>query len=476
MCHAGTTECSQLVHGSFGHQLITNNSTGTPIETDLLYGADQLDVRAVLDDTAIVPTITFADDSFSFPRTTSDESYSLSIRAAQEATVFNEVQDSGDNVALWAPYYGRISRSGVTRVTDVNVMVTGVPPPTRAYIASTGLRSYTYVDAQPANTQMFTFDWNMATSLYGAQGVLSAAAGDVLWYNGLDETIPSMDPVDDYYAIVSQMHQMVTMTNGGTLSFTGAASATPQDHCVTLGLPRSTELARVQASTPFATSTTGSGWSVAAVPFASVGPGAAIPIVIQANGTIEDQSIKIIYANPYPEDQIASMSAAFRRSALATGATTGVSLSYGTSQMYQVPSSPTATCAAITMNANIAMPSPLTLGGTLLDTDNQMLEIDRSGPISLEFAPIGGVADDWITLLDEVTVVAGVTTVTELRQYSTLTPSVIIDPKLLISGRSYLFETYARVGFPNAATRDYKTVAYPFGTGVVYSSIFTIGN
>jgi hypothetical protein len=53
------------------------------------------------------------------------------------------------------------------------------------------------------------------------------------------------------------------------------------------------------------------------------------------------------------------------------------------------------------------------------------------------------------------------------RSWKRQRPSAIrIDASLMLG---------ARVGFPNAATRDYKTVAYPFGTGVVYSSIFVIG-
>jgi hypothetical protein len=478
MCYAtGTHECSQLVRGSYGRELVVNSVTGTPQESDLLYSADQLDVRAVLD-TGIVPPVTFANDSFTFSRNTADEAYSLSVRAQIDSSVFTEVQGASAGVALWAPYFGRMARSSVSRATPINVAITGATAPTRAYIASTGLRSFSYAGAV-ANTQSFAFDWNAATSLYGTQALLAASDGDVLWYNGFTTTVPSEDPIDDYFALTSVFHQMVTMTNGGTLTFGGAATVTPQDRCVTLNLPRETELARVQASSPFSTTmtTSASSWNVTAVPFAAYGPTAGIPIVIQANATLEDQSIKVLYANPYPEDQLALMNAIFRRTATLTGATTGTVLTYGTTQSYQVPTASSSACASLGMTANIAMPSPLTLGGSLLDTDNQTIAIDRSGPdIPLEFAPTSGNADDWMTILSEVTVVGTATTATQIRLYSTLAPSVMIDPTLLVVGHSYLFETYARLGYPNAATRDYKAIAYPFGTGVVYSSIFTVGS
>src|SRR5262249_44381458 len=44
LCHGGATECSVQLIGTFGHQLITNDTNGNTVVTDLQYGADQVEV------------------------------------------------------------------------------------------------------------------------------------------------------------------------------------------------------------------------------------------------------------------------------------------------------------------------------------------------------------------------------------------------------------------------------------------------
>jgi hypothetical protein len=474
LCHGGTQDCSELVTGSFGHQLITNDTTGNPLETDVPYGADQLDVDAILVDTSAVPTISFDDDSFSFSRSGPDEAYRLSVRPQAETTIPTETQDSVPSLALWSPYYGRISRSGVNKPTLITFNVTGAPiAPKRAYVTSTGIRTFTQMSAG-SNA---VFDWNTAASLYGANAVLAAGDGDVLWDTSYAETVGSAATAS-YWSIVGAYHGLFTLTNGQPLTVTGAIAPLASDRCVALTLPRQTEVNRVVASNGFGSGsgvTTASAWDLLSTPFADLSPSAGITIVFPNVGTVVDEDLDIAYANPYPEDQVAVMNGVFRRTVALQGAT--LSLGYGTTQYAVVPTAPMSTCANVAMNATIAMPSIPTFGGTALDTDGATVAIDRSGPIELDFASTsGGAADDWVAVLFEVTVSGTTLAMTELRLYSTLGPSVQIDPTVLVAGHMYVFETYSRVGYPNAAARDYRTIAYPFGTGVGYSSVFVVGN
>jgi hypothetical protein len=167
------------------------------------------------------------------------------------------------------------------------------------------------------------------------------------------------------------------------------------------------------------------------------------------------------------------MLALFRRTATVRTAT--LNLNYSTTQFAQIPTAPPTACASVALNATIAVPDIPTLGGTRLDTDGQTVALDRSGLVELDFAPTSaGSADDWSIVLEEVTVNGTVATPAQLRTYSTLQPSVQIDPTLLVAGHMYLFQTTARVGYPNAAMRDYRMISYPFGTGVAFSSVFTV--
>ena len=459
--------------GSFGHRLITNDSSGNPLETDVAYGADQLDVDAVLVDTDTVSTIAFDNDSFSFSRTP-DEAYRVSVRPQQESTVPTETQDSAPSLQLWSPYFGRILRSGVTKPTLITFNVSGAPvTPQRAYVTSTGIRTFTQMSAGSGAV----LDWNTATSLYGANAVLAAVDGDVLWDTSYAETVGS-GGTGSYWAMIGSFNQMVTMTNGSPLTITGSITPTPADLCVALTLPRQTEVNRVIASNGFGSanaSAGASGWDVLSTPRADLNPSAGITLVFANVGTVVDETLTIAYANPYPEDQVAFMNAVFRRTATVQGAT--LALNYGTSQYAQVPTAGMSTCANVALDATIAMPSIPTFGGTLLDTDGATVPIDRSGLVELDFAPTtGGSADDWVILLYEVSNAGTTLSTTQLRQYSTLGPSVQIDPSVLVAGHMYLFETYARVGYPNASMRDYRMIDYPFGTGVGYSAVFVVGN
>ena len=70
----------------------------------------------------------------------------------------------------------------------------------------------------------------------------------------------------------------------------------------------------------------------------------------------------------------------------------------------------------------------------------------------------------------------GATALTALRTYMTLTPSTAIDPHLLVSGHSYIFQIQGRLGYPLATSRDYRKISYPFGNSATYSAIFSVAD
>ncbi len=477
LCHVtGVGDCSEQVTGSFGHHLMANDGNGNPIETDLTFGADQLDVSAILADSGATPAITFDDDTFAFSRNSLDEPYRLSVRAQAETTVPTEVQDTVSSVELSSPYFGRIARAGVSKLTNVTFAMTGSLP-ARIFVTSTGLRTSTSVSPPTGSTTLsFTLDWRSATSTFGGLGLLSAGQGDVLWYTAFQEAKPDTIALDDYFAISGQASQRPEMSNGGSLAFTAPIIDVVQDHCVMLGLPRNAEVTRIAAASAFATAATFSGWNITSTPRIDLSPIAGIMLVEAASSTvIMDQNVPITFAEPYPgETPVVLMNAGFRRVATLADTTTGVSLTYSTTQYLPIPASTPTTCANVNVDANIAVPGPVTFGGTPLATDNQSVAIDRSGPVQLTFPPTGGAVDDWVVSLQEVSDANDTTTLTSLRTYMTLTPSVAIDPHLLVSGHSYIFLLEGRLGYPLAAARDYRTISYPFGNSATYSAIFTV--
>jgi hypothetical protein len=462
----------------YGHQLLTNDSSGNSVETDVPYGADQLDVSVILDDTTAVPPVNFGAGMFSFVRSGPDEAYRLTVRAQQETTVPAEFQGTDSMLGLWTPYFGRISRAGVNKPTPVSFSLTWTAPiPARSYVSSTGLRTATSVTVPSTTDIAFTLDWSTAASLFGGLGVLQQSQGDVIWYTGFDETIDAAAAINDYWSIGASFHTMVTIVNGNAMSITGAADASISDRCVTLDLPRATEVARVVAASPFsASATSSSNWNITSTPRADIGPGAGILIVFPAAvGTIADQQVAIDYANPYGEDQVATMSALFRR-IVSVGGSSNLALNYGTTQFMQVPTGAPASCASVGLTATIAMAGVPTLGGVALATDGTVVTIDRSAPVELDFAPTtSGQVDDWSVSLYEV-VVNGNASLTLLRTYSTLEPSVLVDPNIFVAGHYYLFEAMARIGYPMASARNYKTISYPFGNSVTYSAAFQAGS
>ena len=462
-----------MITGSFGHQLITNDGSGNAIETDTPYGADQLDVSAILDDTGNAPTVTFTGDSFSFSRNNADEAYRLSVRPQQESAIATETQDVGTSLELWSPYFGRIQRSGVSRATLITFDVgSAAVAPNHAYVASTGIRTFSAM----AVGSGAVLDWDTAGALFGANAVLSAADGDELWDTTYAETTVAGSDGGTYWSIIGALHTMVTLTNGTPFTVTGTIEPTPSDRCVVLDLPRQTELARVLAANGFGSNESGTAaWNIVSTPRADLSPAAGITIAFPQANVSTDALLTVNYANPYPEDQVTTLSATYKRTAMLGSAS--AALTYGTTQFAVVPTMSASSCAMVSADATIAMASIPTFGGTTLDTDGATVSIDRSGLVELDFAPTtGGSADDWLIVLDEATPSGAVLSFTELHVYSTLQASVLIDPSLLVAGHSYMFEMESRLGYPNAASRDYRTISYPFGTGVTYSSVFVVGN
>ncbi|HEY5947357.1 MAG TPA: hypothetical protein VIV40_17755 [Kofleriaceae bacterium] len=124
-----------------------------------------------------------------------------------------------------------------------------------------------------------------------------------------------------------------------------------------------------------------------------------------------------------------------------------------------------------------AMPFPapfaknVVLGTTDLSTADSVIVSPTSGVQKLRWeAESGFKADDYVVTLYELTA----TSLAPVRIYHVLSPEVKVDGNLLAAGHHYAFAITARSGFPGAATGDFGTARYPFGSTTTFARTFNV--
>lgn len=128
------------------------------------------------------------------------------------------------------------------------------------------------------------------------------------------------------------------------------------------------------------------------------------------------------------------------------------------------------------MSAAMSFPAPfatqIKLGDTSLwgATDAVAHPVSSSPTVLTWSRESSRNADDYIVTLYEI----ANSTLLPVREYQVLTESVEIDSTVLGTNRTYVFRIDARVGFPNAASGDYREAAFPFSITTTYSRTFKI--
>jgi hypothetical protein len=479
------------VTGRTGFYLSDVTSDGSPQPF-----ADQLvppNAHVVLDDDREVPITVDADSTWSFPTEHAGQLFRFAFET-QFTTAPQEIDEALASIVDTPDLFGRLNRVAPAAGTQLAVTTTLAATSTSViYIASTGLR--TFSGRPNGNAASFTLPWMSpyTGSSSGSLGLLDATRGDRVWV--LENTaavVPVGTPNPNAYEITTAGSAAITMTNGMStpvsVTMKGAAALGLTPRCATIAANRGTELARIQ---PQIANSNGAPivayWHVQSTPFPDQTPVGGLPLAFaidSASAPVSD-SHAVTWFDPFSNEGEIAVVVTYLGHTFQLPGTTAQTEYSGTVQYLPIDAPACPTGPTVSFAATVAMPSPATLGGVAVVTDNQQISIARDARVPLTFKPsAAGTADDYVVSLYEIyaTPAVGVSppltaNTTEFRLQKTFIvnqPEVDLDPSELIVGKAYAVVMEARVGYPNAATGDYKTIAYPFAVGIQWSPIFHV--
>jgi hypothetical protein len=235
---------------------------------------------------------------------------------------------------------------------------------------------------------------------------------------------------------------------------------TVQNYCAHVTAQTTEELARVTARYPTYTTQAGTAWQLLATPSLEIRPNVLYTLAYQA---LAGSDVDVRYLNPF-RGFATLFNLGVQRARKVDEVLT---LFVGTTTMYRFPED--LECAPRILTSGVgAVPAGARLAGTALDTDR--VEIQLASPLLLEY-DAEGPADLFVAHLDDVTAGAR-----RLRSYVGAHPRFAIAPELLVPGNTYVFQIFARTGYPGAAGGDFAEISFPHSTGYGHSSLFTVAN
>src|SRR5258706_9863300 len=115
-----------------------------------------------------------------------------------------------------------------------------------------------------------------------------------------------------------------------------------------------------------------------------------------------------------------------------------------------------------TIASTVEIPGTLTVGTTDITADDQSVAVDVSKLVNVSWKPASpGSADLYVVKIGELTNDGFATSLTDVRAFFTVTPSLRIPPAVLESGHTYILDILAYVGRPGAKTGDLTRFAFP---------------
>ena len=432
---------------------IVNQPDGTPVVMTTPFARGALEVDVELDD-GTRRDVTLADDgTFSFTTATVGQRYSLTFRSRYSSRTY---QHDATNLVLIERVAGRADRQLVPANTFIEYALTNRPisPTAIEEIQSTGIWARVDITALAGGM----VDWSTASPQTEPLGLLDAAHNDVAYY-------VQYDVQGAYYRAMWSARAPVTLLGGQTTIVPGTAVAVAADMCTRVQWDAPRELERVTSSIDDETSTVAV-WGIAATPLADLATTARLPLAF-ANGTVQAPVDEMVsYGNPYfPGARSADLATIVYRTKAAW-------------IVLAVAMPVAADCATPTVLPVGETPYALTmqLAGTVLDSTDQIVALDRSQPVRVTWqaAPTGR-ADDALLLLREIVGVPGGSSVSTLKAivYTTAAEATL-DSAMLESGHRYELNVTLRGGLPGASTGDYDHLAPTLTAGSLMSLPFRI--
>jgi hypothetical protein len=392
--------------------------------------------------------------------------YRLSVFDADTAFA-TEFQSDSATAALVRRNFNRLDASPATMSTPVTFHVTVADPAVGfARICSIGVR--TYLAPDNIDIENPTLDW-----LHTNDGLLSAARNDRLLYQRWQVV-----GTNTYSTITEADEEAVEMSDGvaTVIPSTGGSKALPPlpaDRCVHLVSKRLTELSRLEALTGLPVKAT---WGVYSGLSVGDNPGILLQLALSTDAPVDDD-LEIRYASPYhgEVDVVFVQDIASRTFQLPN--TTGAAMAE-VENLFDVVMPATAPCPGnITSIGGTpqAFAISTTLAAQSLTDDSQVVTLDRSSPVPVEYTLTEGAYDYVVVSVFELFPSAGVTQFREVRSYVGASP-LVVDPTLFVKDHHYTLQVTVTRGYPRAVMLDFATHAFPSGTTVIYSPMFRIGN
>ena len=292
--------------------------------------------------------------------------------------------------------------------------------------------------------------WMGVVPLSGQIGLLEGVGSDfdVMYY------VNYVDNGGSYFQLADMgIEPHAVLANGAANSFNISASFVNATKCAHLDIDPGKESARLDLLTANGAALTAK-WSIVAAPFAEYLPEVSVPIGYH-NG--DEATPTTTFMIP-PFDLLSSTYAELEASV------SGAPMLH---TVVDVPLDPM--CGVTTIGANelVKVPTQITVAGTQLMANGNVITADRSKRIVVQWTPsTTGAADYYVTRLVE----AGTTLATVV----TVDPKVSFDPELIVSGHNYSLVITARRGATAAAPGDFTVKGPTVGYGEATSTTFQI--
>lgn len=433
---------------------VINTATRTPVIVEDI-PIRSLVVNQLLPDRTSVPVAVAPDGTFSF---TAEGPWRAEV--ITDGGIPTEYQLSTDKLDLSLRVVGRYDRPAVPANTTLSVSVSGAPGGGTALIASTGLWTQSYRSG--GSNGSFTIDWsNSAGTLSGDASLLDAAQYDRVFYATIEGT-----GSPQYQALSSSCTSDVTMIGGGATQITCGATQIVADRCLHLVAPQGAETLRLTTATADgpAQPSYQAYWITQALPAPTLGPIAGLWIAydIPGAGTTQPADIDrdINFGNPYPGHDIAVLMAATKSRTFSLGAAAPTTL--GATTVHYVRAQPDCTTPTEIPQV-VAIPSFASIDGIRLTSDAMTITLDRTRlhRITFDIAAEGD-ADYYSVRIIEISISTdNKTTLSIRRVYVTTEREVVLDPAMLEVGRTYVIETNAVIGNPDAKSGDFRNWSFP---------------
>jgi hypothetical protein len=457
---------TQQITGSYHWMSAPLGSDELPVPTDDPAPLDATTLTATLLDGTPVAVDRTDDGTFTFA-VPPGALYRLAVMDA-DTPFATEFETDTTAAALVRRNFNRLDASPASMPTPVTFHVTVADPLLGfARIGSIGIRTYLAPDNPDIENP--TLDWSHTND-----GLLSAARNDRLLYQHWQVV-----GTNTYSTITEADEEAVEMMDGvpTVIPSTGTKALPPllADRCVHLVSKRLTELSRLEKLTGLPGKAT---WGVFSGPPVGGNPGALFQLALSTDAaTPVDDDLEIDYASPYHGelDVIFVQDIVSRPFQLPNTQAVGLAEAQNLFALVTPTSSPCPDNITSVGETPQAIAASVTLAGQLLMSDAQVVMLERSSPIPLEYTLTDGVYDYITVTVVELFPSAGVTQSRPVRTYVGASP-LAVDPALFVKDHYYTLLVTVTRGYPQASMLDYRTHAFPSGTTTIYSPMFRVGS